>query len=147
MSYSLTNDKQISLVLSNIIPISYLRYKIINYKNQFEKEEAFDYHTERWETISSKYFRSFERMRFTMAKNYYSYVLEDEKYIATKDRCLEFYNETGISYQVRDLLLDILDCPATQSETILNCTLYEWRAQDDKLYGILSRKITEQFKE
>ena len=148
MSYSLTNDKQISLVLSNMIPISCLRYKIINYKNQFEKEDALDYHTERWETITSKYFRSFERMRFTMAKSYYSYVCNDgNQCFAKKDKCLEFYNETGISFQIRDLVMAILDCPTTQSETILNCSLYEWRKEDDELYSILAEAIMNKFKE
>ena len=143
--YSLTKDEQISLLLSEFIPIPYIRYKILNYMNQFENKEALEYHNERYETISFKYFRSFERSPFTKNIHCYSYILSSEKCFAIKDRCLEFYNETGISFQVRNLLMDILKCPVTQSDTILNCSLYEWRKDDDKLYCILAEEIMKTF--
>lgn len=146
---NLNNDQQISLLLSEFIPIDTIRYKIIQMKNKKEKKEALDYHIERWETISSKYFRSLEKI-----SNPYSYVLDSKYYICEKDKCLDFYNETGISYQIRGLLLEILNCafefetvkiPA--SDHILNCTWYEWRKEDDKIYSILSEEIMKKFKE
>ena len=144
---NLTNDQQISLLLSQFIPIEPIRYKIIQMKNKKEKQETLEYHTERWATISSKYFRSLE-------KKTYSYVLNSKYYISEKDRCLEFYNETGISYQVRSLLLEILNCELEvaywmkpYSENILNCTRYEWREEDDAVYSILSEEIMKKFKE
>ena len=144
----LTNDKQISLLLSQFIPIEPIRYKIIQMKNKKEKKEALDYHIERWETISSKYFRSLE-------KDYHgvvipqSYSIDSKYFVSNKDKCLEFYNETGISYQVRDLLLDILQCPMGSlfTENIMDCTLFEWRKEDDKIYSILSEEIMKKFKE
>ena len=146
---NLNNDQQISLLLSQFIPIEPIRYKIIQMKNKKEKKEALEYHIERWENISSKYFRSLEKI-----SNPYSYVHNNKYYISEKDRCLEFYNETGISYQVRSLLLEILNC-AFEFETvenppsnhILNCTWYEWRKDDDKIYSILSEEIMKKFKE
>ena len=71
----LTNDQQISLLLSEFIPIEPIRYKIIQMKNKKEKKEALDYHIERWETISSKYFRSLEKI-----SNPYSYVHNNKYY-------------------------------------------------------------------
>ena len=144
----LTNDQQISLLLSQFIPIEPIRYKIIQMKNKKEKKEALDYHIERWETISSKYFRSLE-------KDYHgvvipqSYSIDSKYFVSNKDKCLEFYNETGISYQVRDLLLDILQCPMGSlfTENIMDCTLFEWRKEDDKIYSILSEEIMKKFKE
>ena len=146
---NLNNDQQISLLLSQFIPIEPIRYKIIQMKNKKEKKEALEYHIERWETISSKYFRSLEKI-----SNPYSYVLDSKYYICEKDKCLDFYNETGISYQIRGLLLEILNC-AFEFETvenppsnhILNCTWYEWRKEDDKIYSILSEEIMKKFKE
>ena len=144
---NLNNDQQISLLLSEFIPIDTIRYKIIQMKNKKEKKEALDYHIERWETISSKYFRSLEKI-----SNPYSYVLDSKYYICEKDKCLDFYNETGISYQVRSLLLEILNCSSEFdgmklfSDHILNCELYKWREEDDKLYCILARKINEKMK-
>ena len=142
----LTKDKQISLFLSKFISIDAIRYKIIYFKNEIEKKEALDYHIERWETISSKYFRSFEK-----GLNY-SYAVDSKYYITEKDRCLEFYNETGISSQVRDLLLDILNCyieifHEPYSDNILSCTMYEWREEDDKIYSNLANEIMKKFKE
>ena len=144
----LNNDQQISLLLSQFIPIEPIRYKIIQMKNKKEKKEALDYHIERWETISSKYFRSLE-------KDYHgvvipqSYSIDSKYFVSNKDKCLEFYNETGISYQVRDLLLDILQCPMGSlfTENIMDCTLFEWRQNDDEIYSILARKIMKKFKE
>tara|TARA_Y100001958_G_C21007124_1_gene388638 strand:+ start:333 stop:776 length:444 start_codon:yes stop_codon:yes gene_type:complete len=145
----LTNDQQISLLLLQFIPIEPIRYKIIQIKNKKEKQEALEYHTERWETISSKYFRSIEK-----SSRPYSYVVDNKYYISEKDRCLEFYNETGISYQVRSLLLEILKCAfeldgwmKPYSEHILNCNWYEWREEDDAIYSILSEEIMKKFKE
>ena len=146
---NLNNDQQISLLLSQFIPIEPIRYKIIQMKNKKEKKEALDYHIERWETISSKYFRSLEKI-----SNPYSYVLNSKYYICEKDKCLDFYNETGISYQIRGLLLEILNCAfefetvkIPPSDHILNCTWYEWRKEDDKIYSILSEEIMKKFKE
>ena len=100
-------------------------------------------------------------MRFMKdEEGYKSYVINDKFFIANKDKNLDFYNETGISCQVRSLLLDILNCPSPEyfspnghplkyinyiNDTILNKTLYEWREHDDKLYNILSKKIMEFF--
>ena len=144
--FELTNDQQISLLLSQFISIDTIRYKIIYFKNEIEKKEALNYHIERWETISSKYFRSSEKGFF------YSYAVDSKFYITEKDRCLEFYNETGISSQVRDLLLDILNCymeiyHEPYSDNILSCTLYEWREEDDKIYSNLANEIMKKFKE
>jgi len=146
---NLTNDQQISLLLSKFIPIEPIRYKIIQIKNNKEKKEALEYHSERWETISSKYFRSLEK-----SSRPYSFVVDSKYYISEKDRCLEFYNETGISYQVRVLLLEILNCAFDLDprydpfpENILNCNWYEWREGDDKIYSILSEEIMKKFKE
>ena len=99
--------------------------------------------------ISSKYFRSlsFEEDCHGVVIPQ-SYSIDSKYFISNKDKCFEFYNETGISYQVRSLLLEILDCPMGSifSENILSCTLFEWRQNDDKLYGILSSKIMDKMK-
>ncbi len=95
-----------------MISIVEIRNKIINYKTIKEKKEALEYHSERWETISSKYFRSFEITNHSNNNRlYYSYVLDNKYYVSEADRNLDFYNETGISYQVRDLLLDLISYP------------------------------------
>jgi len=147
MEIGLIQDEEIALLLSTFIPINDICKYIIDLKNTIERKETLSYHTGNWETIASKYFRSIEK-----EGRPYSYVSDGKDYISEKDRWLEFYNETGISYQVRALLLDILNCQVevncwleVYSENILNCTRYEWRKEDDDLYSVLSTKIMHQF--
>ena len=156
MNYPLTTNQEILLSLSRVIPINELRYKIVAYKNQIEKKEALEYHSERWETISSGYFRAtevqygFHGLHGDLHIS--SWITDENNWIATKDHNLDFYNETGFSYQVRNLLMNLLSCPVLMNllscpvsltDNILNCSLYEWRKYDDKLYGFLSRMIKE----
>ena len=125
----------------------YLSKYIIEIKEKIEKKEALDYHIERWETISGKYFRSQEL--FTGDKKYYSYVLDSKDYIFEKDRIMEFYYETGISFQNRDLLLSVIktkkdmeiDDDIEIHESNLSREVKYWREYNDNIYGILSNKI------
>ena len=148
MNYPLTNNQEILLILNRKINIKEINQYIIFLKNKIEELETLQYHIYLYENISLKYFISLEK-----CERPYSYVLNSKYYTSEKDRCLDFYNETGISYQVRSLLLEILncshefdDCTKTFSDHILNFTLYEWRKEDDKIYCILTRKINEKMK-
>ena len=137
METGLIKDEEISLLLLTLIPINDICMDIIDLKNNIERTETLNYHMERWETISSKYFQSFEKNQQDETIPY-SYTINDKDFTAVKDKCLHFYNETGISFQVRSLLLSILKCPDTFTDNILNCSLYEWRKDDDDLYSVLS---------
>ena len=86
-------ERDIYYLLVHKIKDPYLAKHIYHYMNEME---ALDYHIERWITISSKYYKSFETE--TMQRPY-SYVLNSVKYICEADRDLSFYYETGISYQ------------------------------------------------
>ena len=158
MNIDLSTNQEILLILSKKIPIYDICYQIINLKDKIEKQDALNYHIETYEKISSKYYQSMKFMKDE--EGYKSYVINDKYFIANKDKNLDFYNETGISCQVRSLLLDILNCPSPEyfspndhslkyinyiNDTILNKTLYEWREHDDKLYNILSKKIMDLF--
>ena len=130
METGLIKDEEISLLLLTLIPINDICMDIIDLKNNIERTETLNYHMERWETISSKYFQSFEKNQ--QDENVpYSYTINNKDFIAVKDKCLHFYNETGISFQVRSLLLTILKCPDTLTDNILNCSLFEWRKDDE----------------
>ena len=147
MNYPLTNNQEILLILNRLNSIQEINQYILFLKNKIEKQETLQYHIHLYENISLKYFISLEK-----CERPYSYVLNSKYYISEKDRCLDFYNETGISYQVRSLLLEILNCSSEFdgmklfSDHILNCELYKWREEDDKLYCILARKINEKMK-
>ena len=56
METGLIKDEEISLLLLTLIPINDICMDIIDLKNNIERTETLNYHMERWETISSKYF-------------------------------------------------------------------------------------------
>ena len=149
MEIALTNDEEIIMILSMKLSIPEIIHKIIQWKHKLEDKGTLNYHIERWETISSKYLKSLSLERdchgIVIPQ---SYSIDSKYFISNKDKCFEFYNETGISYQVRSLLLEILDCPMGSlfNEHILSCTLFEWREDDDKIYSILSSKIMNKMK-
>ena len=130
MEIALTNDEEIIMILSRKIYIPEIVYKIIQWKHKLEDKNTLNYHIERWETISSKYFRSLE-------KDYHgvvipqSYSIDSKYFVSNKDKCLEFYNETGISYQVIELLHELIKKSHDK----------EWLKYDDNLYSMLANKI------
>lgn len=144
-------NKEIYYLLLLKIGDPYLSKYIVELVNKIEKKEALDYHIERWQTISGKYFRSQELSPFTGSLNYYSYVLDSKDYIFEKDRIMEFYNETGISFQIRDLLLSVIktkkdmeiDDDIEIHDNNLSSEVKYWRKYNDNIYGILSRKINQ----
>ena len=131
-------DRHIYYLLLQKVNDPYLAKYIYNFMNEME---TLDYHIERWGTISYKYFKSFEMEHSTMTRKPYSYVFNDEKYICEADRDLSFYYETGISYQIRDLLLMIIKDPDKTNEDIVDRGKLYWMKEDDLLYSILAKKI------
>jgi hypothetical protein len=160
MIITLTNNKRIGYYLSLFINEPDICKNIVDMKTKMEEKEAYDYHYERWETIAGKYFKCFEYNQWR-ERPPYSYVVDSQRYFEKKDKRLEYYLETGVSFQVRDLLLNILSCDFlsdpilgdiskvkfTIDETsILNKDFKEWRKEDDQIYSILAQKIMDTFK-
>ena len=63
------------MILSRKLYIPEIIHKIIQWKHKLEDKDTSNFHIERWETISSKYFRSFEKI-----SNPYSYVHNNKYY-------------------------------------------------------------------
>lgn len=147
-------DIQIYLLLTTKLPLKDIVLKILKDVKSIEEKETFEYHLERWETIAGSFFRSIERSSFTGEPNPYSYVLDSKKYIYEKDRNMSYFNETGVSYQCRDLLLDTirnealgwtgtsLELPDIYIDNLTGESK-EWREYNDKMYGVLSQLITQ----
>ena len=161
MIITLSKNKRIEYYLSHFIDEPEICKYIVDLKNKMEEKDAFEYHYERWETIAGTYYKSFEYNQWR-ERTPYSYVVDSKRYIAKKDRKLDYYLETGISFQVRDLLLSVISKSDeyfsypkfasiekgrfTVDETsILNKDIKEWRKEDDEIYSILAQKIMEQF--
>jgi hypothetical protein len=141
-------DVYIYLLLSTKINEPNIITKIINDSKKMEDIETLEYHYERWVTIAGSYFKCIDRLPFTSSRNYYSYVLNSEKYIYEKDRILDYYKETGVSFQTRELLLDIivndiLTSNGTCDKYICNLSgeSKDMREKNDKMYYPLSELI------
>ena len=141
-------DVYIYLLLSTKIYEPNIINKIINKTKEIEDKETLQYHTERWETIAGSYFKCTERLPFTGSCIIYSYVFNGEENIYERDRILDYYKETGVSFQIRGLLLDIIKNELlTWSETRdkyvdnLSDESKGMREEDDRLYSPLSKLI------
>ena len=154
MELAITNDEEILMNLLCIVPVVPICGKIIYFKKRMEEEDALNYHIKQWITISSKYFRSFETTNkiiyspsdlspFTIdtySKIKLSYKLDDEiydgEYVSEPDNNLDYFHETGISYQVRDYLLNSLNTKEWKKQYWKDI-----RKHDDDIYGPLSKQI------
>ena len=139
MEFALNRDEKIRLYLKEFIPIPEICNKIIKIKNDKEYEEAFDYHMNRWESIAGEHY-------YTRDTHFdkYSYIYNETNYVVKSDHRIYFYHMTGISYQVLELIYDLI--------RILNEKSYDedfeefkdkkdWLKHDDDLYSVLSKKI------
>ena len=142
-------DVYIYLLLSTKIYEPNIINNIINKTKEIEDKETLQYHTERWETIAGSYFKCTERLPFTGSCIIYSYVFNGEENIYERDRILDYYKETGVSFQIRGLLLDVIKNELlTWSETRdkyvdnLSDESKGMREEDDRLYCPLSKLIS-----
>ena len=142
-------DVYIYLLLSTKIYEPNIINKIINKTKEIEDKETLQYHTERWETIAGSYFKCTEQSPLTGSRNIYSYVLNGKENIYERDRILDYYKETGVSFQIRGLLLDViknelLTWPETRDKYVDNLSDESkgMREEDDRLYSPLSKLIS-----
>lgn len=136
MEIALTKDQTIFLfLLSKIDEPEICRY-IIGLKNKKEKIEAYNYHYENWERIALSYFQCLKNRYPT-----YSYVLNGDQYIARADNNLIFFYQTSISYQIRDLVMGLIN--EYRGDNLSEEEKKRWRKEDDIIYGKLARRIKE----
>ena len=137
---SLNNDENINMILSRFIPIPEIRKDIINKKKELEKEEILEYYNERWNNIIGYYFVTKDTK---IGK--FSQILDGKKYIIKPDHRLEFFERTGISYQIIELLHELI---LLKSEAgIIHDNSYEyWLDHDDTLYAKMSEMIMNKMK-
>ena len=136
MEVALKRDGIIKLYLRTLIPINEICDKIIKMKNKEEKKETLEYHVKRWETIAGGHY-------LTRDNNYgkFSYIFDNTKYIVKKDHRLGFYQMTGISYQVLELIHELLRINHEKSWDFEMDDKSDWLKHDDALYSELSKRI------
>jgi len=124
----------IFLLLNQKIKINEISGKILSFKNSMEEKDNQIYYDRLFENIVGSYFKCLE-VRYPT----YSYVLNDREYIAKKDKNDIFFEKTGISYQVRDLMINLIS--NYKDDTITEDEKKEWHKEDDLKYSKLANKI------
>ena len=136
MEYSLKNDEYIRLYLKVFIPIPEICNKIIQLKNDKEYEETLKYHTERWETIAGEHYYTRDNHH-----NKFSYIFDNINYIVKIDHRMNFYQMTGISYQIVELIHELIRINNENSWDFEMDEKKDWIKYDDSLYSELSKRI------
>ena len=129
--------KQFYKILRLKLNDPYLCYYILHNFIQNEKKEeenARAYHTERWETIAGNYFKCAKVLPL-------SYVVDGKDYHIFKDKDMGFYNETGISYQNRDLILSLINDYGWMSNKNFILPREISKDVDDQIYSVMAQKI------
>src|SRR6056300_345827 len=103
MEIALKRDEIIRLYLKVFIPINEICNEIIKIKNEEEKRETLEYHMNRWETIAGEYYYTRDNH---IGK--FSYVFDNTKYVIKPDHRTNFYKLTGVSYQVIELIHELI---------------------------------------
>ena len=142
MKISLKKDEMIKLYLKVFIPIPEICNNIIKIKNDNEMEETLKYHIDRWNTIAGEHY-------YTRDMHYgkFSQVFDGSKYIIKPDHRLYFYQMTGISYQVIELIYELIKIRNEKSWDFEIDNKEEWIKHDDKLYSELSKRIMNEMKQ
>ena len=142
----LTKDESTLLILKELVNHNIDICKLIlQKKKSLEQTETMEYYYDRWETIAGSFIRLREN-----DEDKYSLIFDYSTFTVKKDRNPIFYNLTGLSYQVVDLVhilikLHKVDLYDTDDTFIWNYK--HWLERDDKLYSILSSKIMDAMKE
>ena len=141
MYYSLKNDELILLYLLRLLPITDICNKIIKFKNEIEYKDTMDYYLDRYDNICKEHYNT--------KNNHYgkfSYIFDNKNYIIKRDHRLHFYKLTGISYQVLELLYELIRINNDNSFDINIDDKKEWLKYDDILYSELSKHIMVEMK-
>ena len=136
MEVSLKKDEFIRLYLKVFLPIPEICNKIIKLKNDIENEEIFDYHMNRWETIAGEHYYTRDNH-----SGKFSQVLDGSNYIVKRDHRLGFYQMTGVSYQIVDLIHELIRINHENAWDFQIDDKKYWIKYDDELYSNLSNKI------
>jgi len=115
---------------------------ILKIKKKLEKEEIMEWYIERWENIAGAHY-----ILHDTHYDKFSIIHNNSEYIVKPDHRLIFYNRTGISYQIMELIHELIKLK--NKDSIENTFIKDykgWLHYDDNLYTILSKKITERMK-
>ena len=133
----LTADESILLCLKELVNHNIDVCKLImKKKKEIESKETMDYYYHRWENIAGSHYRLHDTH-----DGQYSLIWDASNYTVKKDHKPTFYNLTGISYQLIELLHELIKLNRIGSENSRVEDYKYWIEHDDKLFSFLADKI------
>ena len=98
-----SSDEYILLYLKLFINEISICKRILKIKNNLEKKDILKYHIDRWENIAGEHFYTKDTHH-----DKYSYIFDSETFVIKPDHRLNFYHMTGISYQIWELIYELI---------------------------------------
>tara|TARA_Y100000287_G_C14229893_1_gene361234 strand:- start:1760 stop:2197 length:438 start_codon:yes stop_codon:yes gene_type:complete len=138
---NLSSDEKILLLLKELLNHNTEICKIIlKQKKTIESNEIRNYYSNRYEKIAKEH--------YYLHANHtgkFSYIHDRHIYVLKKDFKLDYYNYTGISYQIIELIHELIKLK--NEKYLTKDEGYEyWLNYDDNLYSLLSKKIMKKMK-
>ena len=138
---NLSSDEEILLLLKELLNHNISICKIIlNIKKQKENLENKLYYLDQYEKIAKEH--------YYLHKNHigkFSVIHDSKNYVIKKDFKLDYYKYTGLSYQIIELIHELIKLKNEKYLTKEYGYKY-WLNHDDKLYSLLSNKIMKEMK-
>ena len=139
----ITMDESILLLLKDVLHHNVdVCQLILKYKKSSETIDTLQYHYNRWETIAGSHYRLHDTH-----EGKFSLVFNDTDFIVKRDHLPIFYDLTGISYQVIELLHELIQLYKKDTSDTFYWNYTYWIEYHDQLYGILAQKIMTKMKE
>lgn len=130
------NQNQALLMILNKRLYNELSKYIIYLKIKYEKNDILEYYNQRWLKIAKEHYYLHQNH---MGK--FSYILDSKHFFVKKDFKLDYFKYTGISYQIIELIHQLIKLKNDEYLTKDQDYKY-WLNYDDKLYTLLATKIT-----
>lgn len=138
------SDNTILMYLLTIIPEISICKKVLKHKKNLENIDIMEYYMERWENIAGEHYYMHDNHT-----NQFSYIYSELNYIVKVDMLPYFFNRTGISYQIIELIHELIKLKNEYKlhDIRYNCNSYiAMLKSDDKLYSFLAKKIMDTMK-
>ena len=135
------SDNTILMYLLKFIPEISICKSILKHKKKLENMDIMKYHMERWENIAGEHYYMHDNHT-----NKFSYIFDGTNYIVKVDMLPRFYNLTGISYQVVELIHELIKLNRRCTENSFIEDYKYWLKHDDRLYSFLAKKIMDAMK-
>lgn len=135
------SDNTILMYLYNFIHEISICKNILKYKKYIENKDNMEYYMDRWKNIAGEH--------YYMHDNHtgkFSYIFDEKNYIVKVDIFPRFYNLTGISYQVVELIHELIKLNRRCTENSFIEDYKYWLKHDDRLFSLLSKKIMNSMK-